>query len=60
MPILVPEMGKVTDSQPKPRFSLPGGMELTKQYYDAMDPFVTLSTARPSRRASSSPLVSVW
>jgi alkanesulfonate monooxygenase SsuD/methylene tetrahydromethanopterin reductase-like flavin-dependent oxidoreductase (luciferase family) len=28
------------------RFSLPGGMELTKQYYDVvMDPFVTLSAA---------------
>jgi probable F420-dependent oxidoreductase len=29
----------------KRRFSLPGGMELSKQYYDVMDPFVTLSTA---------------
>jgi probable F420-dependent oxidoreductase len=27
------------------RFGLPGGMELTKQYYDVMDPFVTLSVA---------------
>jgi probable F420-dependent oxidoreductase len=27
------------------RFTLPGGMELTKQYYDVMDPFVTLSAA---------------
>ena len=27
------------------RFGLPGGMELTKQYYDVMDPFVTLSAA---------------
>ena len=27
------------------RFSLPGNMELTKQYYDVMDPFVTLSAA---------------
>src|SRR5207248_7753773 len=27
------------------RFALPGGMELTKQYYDVMDPFVTLSAA---------------
>ena len=27
------------------RFSLPGGTELTKQYYDVMDPFVTLSAA---------------
>jgi len=27
------------------RFSLPGGMELSKQYYDVMDPFVTLSVA---------------
>ena len=27
------------------RFSLPGGMELTKQYSDLMDPFVTLSAA---------------
>jgi alkanesulfonate monooxygenase SsuD/methylene tetrahydromethanopterin reductase-like flavin-dependent oxidoreductase (luciferase family) len=27
------------------RFSLPGGIELTKQYYDVMDPFVTLSAA---------------
>jgi len=27
------------------RFSLPGTMELTKQYYDVMDPFVTLTAA---------------
>jgi probable F420-dependent oxidoreductase len=27
------------------RFSLPGSMELSKQYYDVMDPFVTLSAA---------------
>jgi probable F420-dependent oxidoreductase len=27
------------------RFTLPGGMELSKQYYDVMDPFVTLSAA---------------
>lgn len=27
------------------RFGLPGGMELSKQYYDVMDPFVTLSAA---------------
>jgi probable F420-dependent oxidoreductase len=27
------------------RFTLPAGMELTKQYYDVMDPFVTLSAA---------------
>jgi probable F420-dependent oxidoreductase len=27
------------------RFSLPGGMELSQQYYDVMDPFVTLSAA---------------
>jgi probable F420-dependent oxidoreductase len=27
------------------RFSLPGNMELSKQYYDVMDPFVTLSAA---------------
>jgi probable F420-dependent oxidoreductase len=27
------------------RFSLPGNMELTKQYYDVMDPFVTLTAA---------------
>jgi probable F420-dependent oxidoreductase len=27
------------------RFGLPGGMELTKQYFDVMDPFVTLSAA---------------
>jgi probable F420-dependent oxidoreductase len=27
------------------RFSLPGGMELSKPYYDVMDPFVTLSAA---------------
>jgi probable F420-dependent oxidoreductase len=27
------------------RFTLPGGMELTNQYYDVMDPFVTLSAA---------------
>jgi probable F420-dependent oxidoreductase len=27
------------------RFTLPGSMELTKQYYDVMDPFVTLTAA---------------
>jgi probable F420-dependent oxidoreductase len=27
------------------RFSLPGNMDLSKQYYDVMDPFVTLSAA---------------
>src|SRR6266705_4010339 len=27
------------------RFTLPGSMELTKQYYDVMDPFVTLAAA---------------
>jgi probable F420-dependent oxidoreductase len=27
------------------RFSLPGGMQLTPQYYDVMDPFVTLTAA---------------
>jgi probable F420-dependent oxidoreductase len=27
------------------RFSLPGGMELSRQYHDVMDPFVTLSAA---------------
>jgi hypothetical protein len=27
------------------RFTLPGAMELTKQYYDVMDPFVTLTAA---------------
>ncbi len=27
------------------RFTLPGNMELSKQYYDVMDPFVTLSAA---------------
>jgi len=27
------------------RFSVPGGGELTRQYYDVMDPFVTLSAA---------------
>jgi probable F420-dependent oxidoreductase len=27
------------------RFNVPGGGELTKQYYDVMDPFVTLSAA---------------
>jgi len=27
------------------RFGPPGGIELTKQYYDVMDPFVTLSAA---------------
>jgi probable F420-dependent oxidoreductase len=27
------------------RFSVPGGGELTRQYYDVMDPFVTLTTA---------------
>jgi probable F420-dependent oxidoreductase len=27
------------------RFTLPGSMELTRQYYDVMDPFVTLSAA---------------
>jgi probable F420-dependent oxidoreductase len=29
----------------KRRFSLPGSMELSKQYYDVMDPFVTLTAA---------------
>ncbi len=27
------------------RFALPGSMELTRQYYDVMDPFVTLAAA---------------
>src|SRR5205807_6431463 len=27
------------------RFTLPGNMELSKQYYDVMDPFVTLTAA---------------
>src|ERR1700693_1952177 len=27
------------------RFTLPGTMELSKQYYDVMDPFVTLTAA---------------
>jgi len=27
------------------RFTLPGNMQLTRQYYDVMDPFVTLSVA---------------
>ena len=27
------------------RFTLPGTMELSPQYYDVMDPFVTLSAA---------------
>src|SRR5947199_8789835 len=27
------------------RFTLPGSMELTQQYYDVMDPFVTLAAA---------------
>ncbi|HEV8679705.1 MAG TPA: LLM class F420-dependent oxidoreductase [Stellaceae bacterium] len=27
------------------RFTLPGAMELTRQYYDVMDPFVTLTAA---------------
>src|SRR5260370_14048919 len=27
------------------RFTLPGSMELTQQYYDVMDPFVTLTAA---------------
>src|SRR5580765_2920870 len=27
------------------RFTLPGTMELTRQYYDVMDPFVTLTAA---------------
>ena len=27
------------------RFTLPGSMELTRQYYDVMDPFVTLAAA---------------
>jgi probable F420-dependent oxidoreductase len=32
------------------RFSLPGGMELSKQYFDVMDPFVTLSAAAAATR----------
>src|SRR3979411_3013304 len=32
------------------RFSLPGSMELTKQYYDVMDPFVTLTAAAGATR----------
>ncbi len=32
------------------RFSLPGSMELTKQYYDVMDPFVTLTMAAVATR----------
>jgi probable F420-dependent oxidoreductase len=32
------------------RFSLPGGMELSKQYYDVMDPFVTLTAAAVATR----------
>jgi probable F420-dependent oxidoreductase len=30
------------------RFALPGNMELSKQYYDVMDPFVTLTAAAVS------------
>src|SRR5712671_3558056 len=32
------------------RFTLPGSMELTKQYYDVMDPFVTLTAAAVATR----------
>jgi probable F420-dependent oxidoreductase len=32
------------------RFSLPGAMELSQQYYDVMDPFVTLSAAAVATR----------
>src|SRR5260370_32672470 len=32
------------------RFALPGSMELTKQYYDVMDPFVTLTAAAVATR----------
>ena len=32
------------------RFTLPGTMELTKQYYDVMDPFVTLTAAAVATR----------
>jgi probable F420-dependent oxidoreductase len=34
----------------KRRFSLPGSMELSKQYYDVMDPFVTLTAAAVATR----------
>ncbi len=44
------------------RFSHPlGDAALTKEYYDVMDPFVTLLVPRrPSPRASSSAPPSVW
>ncbi len=32
------------------RFTLPGSMELTRQYYDVMDPFVTLTAAAVATR----------
>src|SRR6266852_3570534 len=32
------------------RFTLPGSMELTKQYYDVMDPLVTLTAAAVATR----------
>jgi ribonuclease BN (tRNA processing enzyme) len=32
------------------RFNVPGGGELTRQYYDVMDPFVTLSAAAVTTR----------
>src|SRR5208337_1958814 len=32
------------------RFNVPGGGELTPQYYDVMDPFVTLSAAAAATR----------
>src|SRR5579864_7714491 len=34
----------------KRRFALPGNMELSKQYYDVMDPFVTLTAAAVATR----------
>src|SRR5260221_7194793 len=32
------------------RFTLPGNMELTQQYFDVMDPFVTLTAAAVATR----------
>src|SRR6266850_6347909 len=32
------------------RFTLPGSMELTQQYFDVMDPFVTLTAAAVATR----------
>src|SRR5260370_10530777 len=32
------------------RFNVPGGGDLTRQYYDVMDPFVTLTSAAVATR----------